>query len=466
MRATSSAFSAAVSSHPASVEPPKPRLMGLRSRLSRCVRTWLRCASSPHHHVCGRGQEELLPEELDGQPREQAEQGRVLQHAAAQWVEGGDVAEARGLDEAGHAELGVAAELERVAQIRVHAAEDDVDERPALGGVHPHLAVAEHQVLGFDEGIAQQRGEESLLVGGLRAGAGPEEDPLGGVSGAGGELLQPGPHRREVAAQPRRAGVVVQVCHHAGGEPAVRHRVAHARRGIGAVGQHGPRSPGVAAQVRGGQRQPGMARRLDAARAVQEPVVAPHDLRGQRARGKEPLLAVQVPQHQAEQAGPLLEAGLQRVPFVGPDDEGKRVDHPGEAQFAAVVDALVLDQAVQLLTGRLQPPQAERSDGALEERLPGRGFSPGGELVPARAQPPTVGRQMAGRGCRGCHTRHLSGAPGGGRSCRRRWTTSGPLPTAARGAAWAVHRSLRRAAPSPLPEEGRPRSGVACLEGL
>ena len=80
------------------------------------------------------------------------------------------------IDEAGDAEEGVAAEFERVAEVVVDAAQDDVDLLEAADGFEVDAAVADGEVGAFDEGEAEVFGEVGVLEVGLVVRAGGEQD--------------------------------------------------------------------------------------------------------------------------------------------------------------------------------------------------------------------------------------------------------------------------------------------------
>ena len=94
---------------------------------------------------------------------------RVL--ARADVVDHTDRSLADAFEEAGHAESGTGAQLQRVGPTGVDPAQDHVDLLQLAQDAHPHAAVSHGQVTAFQQRKAQQRGDEGLVEGGLGVGA-------------------------------------------------------------------------------------------------------------------------------------------------------------------------------------------------------------------------------------------------------------------------------------------------------
>ena len=118
------------------------------------------------------GELEVFAEEVAGEAGEKRHDGGRLDEAAAEGVGDVDVAGDDGVDQAGDAEEGVAAELEGIAEVVVDAAEDDVDLLEAADGFQVDAAVADGEVGAFDEGEVEVLGEVGVLEVGLVVGAG------------------------------------------------------------------------------------------------------------------------------------------------------------------------------------------------------------------------------------------------------------------------------------------------------
>ncbi len=114
----------------------------------------------------------------------------VVGDAGAEGVGEGDVAGAIGVEEAGDAEDGVAAEGERVDEVVVDAAVDDVDPAQAVGRAHVDDVVVDDEIAAFDQLDAHLAGEIGVLeVGGVED-AGREQDDVRLGSAFGGERAQ------------------------------------------------------------------------------------------------------------------------------------------------------------------------------------------------------------------------------------------------------------------------------------
>jgi hypothetical protein len=92
----------------------------------------------------------------------------VVGEAGAEGVGHGDVAGAIGVEQARAAERRIGAEDERIAEVVVDAAIDDVDALEAVGGAHVDDVVVGDQVAAFDQIDAHLAGEVGVLeVGGV-----------------------------------------------------------------------------------------------------------------------------------------------------------------------------------------------------------------------------------------------------------------------------------------------------------
>lgn len=105
--------------------------------------------------------------------------GFVVGDAVAGSVSESDIASAVGAHEAGHAEHGIGAEAERVEEVVVNAAINDVDAFEAVDcfGVDDHAI--DDEVAAFDQFDAHLLGEETVLEISAVVDAGSEQDDLG-----------------------------------------------------------------------------------------------------------------------------------------------------------------------------------------------------------------------------------------------------------------------------------------------
>ena len=102
--------------------------------------------------------------------------GFVVGDSGADGVGEGYVARAICVEEAGDAEDGIAAETERIEEIVVNAAIDDIDAAQAGGGAHVDDVVVDEKVAAFDQFDAHLLGEKCVFEIGGVGDAGSEED--------------------------------------------------------------------------------------------------------------------------------------------------------------------------------------------------------------------------------------------------------------------------------------------------
>ena len=239
-------------------------------------------AAPPGGH---RRQQQLLAEEVLGQPGQVRQEAGVLEHPAAEGVDDGDATEAGRFDEAGHAEPRVGAQLERIAEPRVGAAQDDVDAFEPAERAQPHAPVAHREVGGFDQRVAEIRGEVRVLEGGLAPRTGAEQHDPGIIGARRRQFLQRRPQHAEERGQPVDLRVAVQAREHPRDDDAVLERVARARRCLGVVGEHGAATGAVAGEVDRGGEQLLAAGQADLVALTEEAGVPEHQLGGAATRG-------------------------------------------------------------------------------------------------------------------------------------------------------------------------------------
>ena len=107
--------------------------------------------------------EQLLVQQTPGERRQEGEERRRLDRAGAERIGNRDVAGARRLDEAGHAEDGIRAQFQRVAPGIVHAADDHIHALQALEGFQEDAAVAHGQIVALDQLVAEIAREVGVL---------------------------------------------------------------------------------------------------------------------------------------------------------------------------------------------------------------------------------------------------------------------------------------------------------------
>ena len=114
-----------------------------------------------------RRQLQRLAEQLAAELRQEAEQRARLEHARAERIGEQHVAAPRAVGEAGDAERGVGAQLERIAVVVVLAAHDRVHALQAVDRLQPDAVVAHREVAALDQREAEVAREQRVLEVGL-----------------------------------------------------------------------------------------------------------------------------------------------------------------------------------------------------------------------------------------------------------------------------------------------------------
>ncbi len=108
-------------------------------------------------------QRQLLTEERLGDGRQERAERRVLDDTTAERVDDDHVAPATGLEQAGHAELGLGTQFEWIAVPGIDPAQDHVDRLDLTEGPQVDPSPAHEQVAALDQAVAQVRGDERVL---------------------------------------------------------------------------------------------------------------------------------------------------------------------------------------------------------------------------------------------------------------------------------------------------------------
>ncbi len=347
---------------------------------SRCSRTYSSAGFSPHHQVATEGIASFSPsrrsQSAGRKPSSAPDSSRPLPSALAMTTL---PARAR-IEQAGHAERRVAAQLERVAEVVVQAAQDHVHALEAAQRLEEDAVVAHRQVAAprpaGSRGSAPGRRARSRF-----RCSGP------GVSSTtcGARRPRRRQRRQRVAAGRGRsrarccdAQVAEQLREDARDDQPVLQRVAGARRRLRAVGDHPPAAVGRARQVGGVDVQPDAAGRPDArgtatgSRAGRKPAPAaagPREQPSARRRGRRARRSSSA----ARCATPAADLG----PFGGRDDQRQRIELPrpvGAARVGVDVvgDAVLAGCAGRRIRGARASPPAPRASRCVEERPPVR----------------------------------------------------------------------------------------------
>lgn len=155
---------------------------------------------------------------------------------------------------------------------------------------------------------------------------------------------------------------------------AVLQRIARAGRRLGAIAEHPPAPVGPAADIGGIDRQIASAGRRHAADRAQIFGAAGNGGGRQRAFGHQPAFAIDVPQHQLQKLGALLDAGAELLPVGLVDQERQMAERPGPVGTVAgraVGDAGLAQVAVGHAKAAFDLVGRQRAEG-VEEPVPDR----------------------------------------------------------------------------------------------
>ena len=371
----------------------------------------------------------------------------VVTDAVAHRTRDDHVAGAGGVEQAGHPQHRVRAELHRVEEVVVDAAIDDIDPLLTLGGAHVHDVVAAEQVTALDEFDAHQPSQQRMFEV-RRIGHARSENHDVGVG-----LVE---RRRRPQRAQQMARIVADRPHPVRGEQVRKHprhgapvldHIRHTRRRAQVVLQHPELAVLVANEVDTGDVDANPVGRADICRLPVKVLTRVDKSFGQHPIAQDLLRAVHIIEEQFERLHTLGDAALEFGPFGCRDDARQNVEwerpflsrqrerhalvdecpsesiDPGVEVFAtgfcqrledAAVCRAYLTAGVEHLVVGLS--ERRRAGVAAEERaldlawLGGRGL---------RAFGRSSGFCCLGRGCCGLGLGSLGGGTLGGLRCRR-----------------------------------------------
>jgi hypothetical protein len=298
---------------------------------------------------------ELLADQPSRKAGQEAEQRGRFEERRARHVGHQHVAGANRLQQAGHAERGIGAQLQRVEELVVQPLDEAVHRAQALQRLEVQALVAHREVAALDQRHAEIPREVRVLEVGLVVRAGREEGDVGRNAGRA-HALQAVHHGAVGGGQALHVQRLEGLRKLPRDGQAVLQQVAQARGRLGALRHHPPVAVGAAREVEGRDVQPGVARRLHAVQRAQVARMAAHQRRRQEAFAQQLLRAVHVGHHAVEHAHALQHAGLDLAPALGRDDQREQVERPGALRAVGVGVDVVGDAVVADL-----PLQADRA---------------------------------------------------------------------------------------------------------
>ena len=291
-----------------------------------------------------RGHPQRLAEQAFAQTRQKAHQGARLEHAGADGVGDEDRAASCAIDQSGHTQGRIGAQLERITEIVVLTTQDGMHPAQAVDGLEPDLAIAHQQVMAFDQREAQIARQQRVLGIGLVVGARGEQHGQVGAVAVRGQTPQRVAQGREKAGDPLGVQIAKQTRKDARDDQPVFDRIACTRGRLGAIGDRPPLAVGGTGQIDRIRKERHAAGQLGAACSALKSAVAQHQRGGNAAVGQQGLRPVNIGQQRVHQAGALRDTGFDLRPLMGRDDHRQPVERPG-SRLAFRVGVDVVGQA-------------------------------------------------------------------------------------------------------------------------
>ena len=145
-----------------------PGKVGLSTSVSRRSSTCAQRGRVAAPERLRRGEPQLFAEQRAGDARQVRQKRRALHQTGAERVGDRDVPLPHGLHQARHAQHRLRPQLERIAVVVVHPAQDHVDRLQSAQRLQVHAVVAHGEVGAADQGVAEVLREVGLLeVGGV-----------------------------------------------------------------------------------------------------------------------------------------------------------------------------------------------------------------------------------------------------------------------------------------------------------
>ena len=202
-----------------------------------------------------------------------------------------DVAGANRLDQARHAQHRVLAQFERIAEVVVLAAHDQVHRQQAAERLEVDAIVADRQVAAFDQRVAEVARQEGVLEVGLVVRAGRQQHDAGILAMRRHQAAQRLAVGLEEGREPTNLRGAKDVRQYARADDPVFERIAGARRRAGAIGDHPPLPVRRARQIRRINMQVDAARDRNAVTGPNESRMAENQLGRQQVTRAEAAAA-------------------------------------------------------------------------------------------------------------------------------------------------------------------------------
>jgi hypothetical protein len=283
----------------------------------------------------------------------------VVGDSGAEGVGESDVAGAIGVEEAGDAEDGVAAEGEWVDEVVVDAAVDDVDAAQTGSRAHVDDVVVGDEIAAFDQLDSHLAGEIGVFVVGGVEDAGREQDDVRFGSAFGGERAQGSEQQLRVLLDGTNVVAAEELGKDALHDAAIGEHVTYAGGNAEIVLEDDELAVLEADEIGSADGDVDVARDLKPDHLTAEVLAGVDEVAGNDAVSEDASFVVDVLEEEVERGDALGETALDRLPFGAGDDA--RDEIVGEDLFGAFVasvdgegDALIEEAEVSGLLAAAQ----------------------------------------------------------------------------------------------------------------
>ena len=229
-------------------------------------------------------------------------------------------------DEPRHAEQRVAAKGERVEEVIVDAAIDDIDALAPLRGAHEHARIVDEEIGALHELHAHRLREKGVLEvrGVVRAGREQHDHRI--VRRGRRDRAQHVEQILRIALHRPNIVVLKELRPRALEHAPILDDVRHARRRAQVVLEHHQLTPAIAHEIAADDVRVHAERNVDLAELATVAARAEHELGRDHARAQDALVVIHVVQKEIERAHALLEPALDPRPLIGLDDPRNEIE--------------------------------------------------------------------------------------------------------------------------------------------
>ena len=295
----------------------------------------------------------LIQEKL-AQSRQERGIRRRFRQSRTECIGDRDLARPDRLHQAWNAQHRIAAQFERIAEVIVLAAHDDIDGKQPAQRFQEHAVVAHREIAALDQRVAEVAGEKGVFEIGLVIRTRRQQHDARILTLLGHQPFQRVAIALKEIREPADVRFAEHVGQHARGHQPVFERVARARRRLRAIREHPPLPVGRARQIGCVGVQVNASRRLDPPARPQKRRIRKHQFGGQQPFAQQALLPVQIGKNQVEQRRSLDDACLDGLPLGRLHHQRDRIERPGargalRIAIDVVGNAVVVDEPAAFL---------------------------------------------------------------------------------------------------------------------